>query len=172
MQKLKIFTVFVLTCSIFLISTTGVQAYVLSSNKLSHPKKAYYWVDPDFKKYANARTHVLRGPLAWNPTSEIQFTKEVSVIGGADVKMEYIDKYNGDTYAVHKGNGNITFYKKWRVELTNMQRKETAAHEVGHALGLKHTQSKNNKNSLMRQFGFNNKDWALSDDKAGIAKKY
>ncbi|EKP7339232.1 matrixin family metalloprotease [Listeria monocytogenes] len=76
MQKLKIFTVFVLTCSIFLISTTGVKA------------------------------------------------------------------------------------------------KETAAHEVGHALGLKHTQSKNNKNSLMRQFGFNNKDWALSDDKAGIAKKY
>ncbi|WP_260451638.1 matrixin family metalloprotease [Listeria grandensis] len=172
MQKFEIITAFLLGCSLVFTSTTGAQAYVLMSNKLSHPKAAYYWVDPAFKKYSNAREHVLRGPLAWNPTPEIQFTKEVSVIGGADVKMQYIDKYYGDTYAVHRGSGNITFYKKWRVELTNMQRKETAAHEVGHALGLDHTQSKNDNNSLMRRYGFNNKDWVLGDDKAGIAKKY
>ena len=34
----------------------------------------------------------------------------------------------------------MSLFKKWRVELDSARRKETAVHEVGHALGLGHTQ--------------------------------
>ena len=62
-------------------------------------------------------------------------------------------------------------YKSWK-GLDQTRRRETAVHEVGHALGLDHTQTKNNSISVMRTKGFNDKDWPLQDDIDGIKALY
>ena len=93
------------------------KAYVLNSKKISNPKDAYYWIHGAFDNYSGKKAEVKSGITSWNSLPEIQFTKEVSLAGGANVKIEYIDKNNGDTYAVSRGSGNITVYKKWRVEI-------------------------------------------------------
>lgn len=146
-------------------------AYVKNGSKISHPKSAIYWVQGTFSNYG-LRSEVVRGVTAWNPSSDIQFVKSTTVPGGADVKIEYVDKYSGDTYGVFRGSGNVTLYKKWRVELSSIDRKETAVHEVGHALGLAHTQKSNDSISVMRQYGFNHKDTPLSDDWSGLHSVY
>jgi len=108
---------------------------------------------------------VLRGFTAWHSTNKIKFTKEVDISG--NVNVDYINSNYGDSYATHRDgssfNSNITIYKSWK-ELNQTQRRETTVHEVGHALGLDHTQDSNNSVSVMRKKDFNNKDWPLKDD--------
>ncbi|MFD1927387.1 matrixin family metalloprotease [Sporosarcina siberiensis] len=169
-KKISMLLVFGMCFSTMLLPNSS-NAYQFLSNKLYTPKDAYYWIHGAFDNYG-LKSEVKRGLTAWNPLPEIEFTKEGSLPAGADVKLEYVDNYWGDTYAIHRGSGNITFYKKWRVELNSLRRMETAVHEVGHALGLDHTQKKNDSVSVMRQYGFNDKDFPLSDDKAGISAKY
>ncbi|WP_418301115.1 hypothetical protein [Lysinibacillus fusiformis] len=147
------------------------QAYELNSNKFSNPKDAFYWIDPTFDSY-KLGGEVKNGILAWNALPEINFTKKVPTASGVEASIEYLDKYNGNIYGQSFGNGRITIYKKWRVELDSTQRTETIVHEVGHEAGLAHTQEKNDEIAVMRRLGFNNKAYPLKDDKAGIAKKY
>lgn len=149
----------------------SASAYKLNGDKISSPNKAYYWIDPAFKKHG-LKGEAARGPVAWNPSSKIQFKGEAKMAGGARVKIEYIDRKPGDYYGIYNGRGNISLNKRWRTELNSTKRKETAVHEVGHALGLAHTQKKNDSKSVMRQYGFNNKDKPLSDDYAGLNKIY
>lgn len=156
---------------LFCVQVPKGEAYVLNSKEFSNPKDAFYWIDPTFDSYSLGG-EVRQGILAWNALPEIEFTKKVPTASGVEASVEYLDKYNGDTYGVSLGSGLITIYKKWRVELDTTQRIETIVHEVGHEAGLAHTQTANNSISIMRQFGFNNKTVPLSDDKAGIAKKY
>ncbi|MFO1442852.1 matrixin family metalloprotease [Bacillus sp. Bva_UNVM-123] len=155
---------------ITLIPQSG-NAYNHNSSKLYEPKDAYYWIHGVFADYG-LTSEIRRGLTAWNTLPEIEFTKEVSLPGGADVKMEYVDSLWSDNYAVHRGNGNITFYKNWRTDLNSTRRKETAVHEVGHAIGLAHTQKANNSIAVMREYDFNDKDYPLSDDKDGVKAKY
>jgi len=156
---------------VLLILPDYAQAYRLNGDKISSPKKAYYWIDPDFKKY-KLHGEVKRGVTAWNPSSKIEFLGEARMAGGARVKIEYLDRKPGDYYGIYNGRGNISLNKRWRTELKSLTRKETAVHEVGHALGLAHTQAKNNLNSVMRAREFNYIDKPMSDDYAGINKIY
>lgn len=157
---------------IFVAIPNDADAYKFNNRTLSHRTDAWYWIDSDFSNM-KMHTEVKYGILAWNNLSEIEFTKEASLPGAGDVMIEYWNAYSGDTYATSNGNGHIVVYKKWKEDLeTYTLRKETIVHEVGHEAGLAHTQESNNNISVMRQYGFNNKAYPLSDDKAGISAKY
>ncbi|PET68743.1 hypothetical protein CN514_09655 [Bacillus sp. AFS001701] len=160
-----------------LFGANSAHAYGLFTSsdcpKVSHPKDIYYWVDGRFQNYSGKWTEVTESVNKWDALSEVEFTKRVDLPGGADIKVEYGDFFNGDLYGKYflGSRGNTIIYKKW-FELTATEERETVVHEVGHALGLKHTQETNDSISVMRQYGFNNKDYPLSDDKAGIAAHY
>ncbi len=67
--------------------------------------------------------------------------------------------------------GSIVFYSLWQTA-TDVKKNETIVHEFGHAVGLAHTQAGNESISVMREYGFNEKAYPLSDDKAGITAIY
>ncbi len=171
MKKLIVFVTFCCTLALSFLAVDTAHAYNLNSKKFSNPKDAFYWIDPTFASYG-LESEVKNGILSWNALPEIEFTKKVATASGVEASIEYLDKYNGDTYGSSFGNGIITIYKKWRVELDSTERTETITHEVGHEAGLGHTQEKNDSISVMREHGFNRKAYPLSDDKSGITAKY
>ena len=114
---------------------SSIKAYTHNGSKISNPNNAYYWIHGEFSKYG-LKGEVLEGHHCLESFLKIQFTKESSLPGGANVKIEYVDRYNGDTYGIFRGSWYVTLFKNLRVELDSARRKETAVHEVGHALGL------------------------------------
>lgn len=174
----KLLLVLTLSFAVFAsLPSNNTYAYKLFSTsdcpKVSAPKDIYYWIDPLFLNYSGKTTEVEESINKWDSLPEIEFTKKSSTAGGADIKIEYTDTYSGDTYGEYflGTRGHIMIYKKWR-DLNETQERETIVHEVGHALGLQHTQTENDSISVMRRYGFNDKDYPLSDDKSGIAARY
>lgn len=171
MKKKVLFSIICLGVILSMVHPVTSNAYLFTNSKIKNPKDGYYWIHDAFNDYS-LKAEVKEGVLAWNKSSKIEFTKNSKVIGNSDVKIEYSDRYNGNLYGVHRSYGNITLYKKWRVGLGKTTRIETVVHEVGHALGLDHTQKKNNAISVMRMEDFNYTKTPLKDDWAGINKKY
>ncbi len=174
MIKKKLLGISLLSLGLVYMVPTEANAYDLLTEKqaptFNHPKGLFYWIDPAFKSKDDLVEESIN---KWDSTPEIQFTKKATVPGGGDVKIEYSSSYSGGTYAKfkHGYGGHIIVYKKWH-SLSDKHERETIVHEVGHALGLDHTQSSNDSISVMREFNFNDKDYPLADDKKGIAKKY
>lgn len=173
MKKRKVTKVLIVITLMLLIVPLNVSAYKFNGSKISNPKSAHYYIQgPNSSFTSGLVAEVKKGVLAWNKAPEIQFTKRVNT-PGAEVRIEYVNRNLGDYYAQYRASDEIiTFNKKWKTELNKTKRTETAVHEVGHALGLAHTQEKNNSKAVMRALGFNNKTVPLSDDLAGIKKKY
>ncbi len=120
--------------------------------------------------------------MIWSKYKEspIRF-KSTSDKNKANIVFMGVDKYAphklGDentlalTYNIKKNRKRVVFYKPWFSE-TDLHKAETSIHEMGHALGLAHTQDKNVKKSIMRAVGFNNKCKLYRDDIRGIKSLY
>lgn len=174
-QKKKgiLFQMAIICLTIFSITLadarTAVNAYVLNGYKMSQPEnvKIYlgvYTSGYNIKKFAKK----------WQTCCPEIKIKEVSISGTANITYTGAPNIDNGTYGVtypSNNNMHIAFYKSF-YNASNIERKETIVHETGHALGLGHTQSKNNSNSVMRALGFNKIAKPLSDDIAGIAKLY
>ncbi|MEK5486716.1 matrixin family metalloprotease [Lysinibacillus sp. FSL M8-0355] len=168
--KFKGFLIMLLLCVVSLPITAD--AYQLLGFKKKDNLDLYYNISQELIDMGY-KQDILRGFTAWHSANKVKFTKEVSVSG--NVNVDYVNSNYGDAYATHRNGSstlsNITMYKSWK-GLDQTRRRETAVHEVGHALGLDHTQTKNNSISVMRTKGFNDKDWPLQDDIDGIKALY
>lgn len=162
-----ILSIFMLLLFIVMPSTSS--AYKLNSKKIYHPKDAYYWVDGAFTDSQDST--IVSGIKTWNVTPEIQFTSRSRLPGGADIMIEKSNKSKGNIVGTSYGKGHIILWSGWK-KLSSSDKKETVVHEVGHELGLGHTQDANISKAVMRSEGFNGKPKPLSDDKTGISKKY
>jgi hypothetical protein len=148
-------------------STELSKAYVTNSKRIYNPTDGLYF----YTDFGSDNSLVKSGITAWNVCPEIEFTEEVTLAGGTDIAIEYVDLDYNDSYGTSYGSGNIAIYKPWK-SLSNTRKKETIVHEVGHELGLAHCQSSKESISVMRATGFNDKAYPLSDDKEGISYLY
>lgn len=148
----------------------NVNAYRLNGYKFSNPKDVKFKVSSFVSTYTD---DVINYTMQWEYyTNEIKF-KRVS----SGENIYFFGEYSIDngTYAVCTHNSSshksIVFYKSFN-SASNLQRRETIVHEVGHALGLSHCESSKNNISVMRERDFNNKPYPLSDDIDGIKAIY
>ncbi|WP_461202719.1 matrixin family metalloprotease [Enterococcus sp. N342-3-1-2] len=145
----------------------NVNAYVLNNQNVG------YTCQYNNLSSANGYTTNLNKATAWNYDGTRVYVKSSSS-GKINIYQGVVNTDNG-TYGVCYYNTNsesdIRYYKAF-INANTATRNETVVHEVGHAIGLSHTQEKNNSIAVMRALGFNNKAYPLSDDKSGMNKKY
>lgn len=149
-----------------------VKAYKLNGTKFNYPKNLYYYIDSSIPYPSNVRV----GVIAWNASSDVEFTLEVPTSPGiANVRMYYYNTYKSYyaiTYHTTPQQPYINYHADWKA-LGQTQREETAVHEVGHCLGLAHCEEPYpSPTPVMRAAGFNNLQAPLTDDWNGIAAIY
>jgi hypothetical protein len=165
-MKRGLVLLFVLLISL-VIGVNQVNAYVLNNQNVG------YTCQYTNLSSANGYTGNLNKATEWNYQGAKVYVKSFSS-GKINIYQGVENKDNG-TYGVCYYNttsqSDIRYYKAF-INANTATRNETVVHEVGHAIGLSHTQSSNNSKSVMRATGFNNKAYPLSDDKDGMNKKY
>ena len=163
----------ILTASIFMSNSRVASAYVLNGYKLSAPQNIRYWISPTMvSNYAEVFMKM------WQNCDEIRFEATASTDStDYNVYMTAIENLDYGSYATTYHNNNndhrIIYYAPFFEPATTWTMKyEIIVHEVGHCLGLAHCQPINNSISVMRETGFNNKAYPLSDDILGISYLY
>lgn len=156
----------------FTLIPVRADAYVLNSYPFPSSMKdeIYNYVDGGLSSICGS---VDTYSKKWNGLSGIKIIS-TSSSSYASITQSYSSESNG-TYAVtyHRSSSRkeIVYYKDFK-DASNSIRYETIVHEVGHTLGLAHTQSSNDSISVMRATGFNGKAYPLLDDKEGIDAIY
>lgn len=156
--------------AVFMVLTTCayVKAYVLEPGwKVPFPKNIGVYIDSSLSD-VNIKPYVKiwdtkTGRVAFNYTgSTVKFLDNRTVDNGT----------YATTFLQTGRQKNVIIYKRFK-SLPTAHKNETIVHEVGHTLGLGHvTASALLSSSVMRETGFNNKAYPLSDDIAGIKAMY
>lgn len=161
---------------LFMFPLTNAYAYELNGSKFQAPKKLTYYIDSSVNDagYFTAAKH---GIFAWDPLSEIAIYGTAGKVS-SEIRMFYTNKDTGDyatasneCYCSTNDYSNITFWKSMsKLDTTNQ--KETAVHEVGHSLGLKHEDDNRGTSIMLSGPAFINKTSPQSDDIKGITAIY
>lgn len=166
----KIFAVF-LMFGLLMSSEKTVHAYVFNGYPYSSVGNLSFYAasDSSYDFTSMMDTYTKK----WNGIAGISWSKTSSP-SSCDLHQSVYNSDNG-TYGVctyvSKSYKKIVYYKSF-LGTTTTRKQETIVHEVGHSLGLSHTQSSNESNSVMRALGFNDKPYPLSDDKNGLNALY
>lgn len=164
--------IFTLAFCISLLPPQAVYAYV--QNGYAYPRSMKsgitVYINPGLE---NIYSNVEGSTRQWAGLSGINFSRMYDFYNPA-LSQCYVDTDNG-TYGVCYYTSSTFKEISYHIAFKNASTKEkaeTVVHEVGHALGLAHTQSGYNTYSVMRAVGFNGKPYPLSDDKTGIRAIY
>lgn len=160
---------------ILIVVPMTAEAYTFTGNKFSNPTSLRYYIADSVTSngfWADAN----HGGKAWNGASEIEALETFAYVS-SDIRFAYSNTDKGDVVAseisecrcLTNDYSNITFWQGFRTDLDDVEQKETAAHEVGHSLGLDH---ENDVQSIMLSKGFNRYIYPYADDWKGIAARY
>lgn len=153
-------------CISFLYSFVS-NAYVFNSQNVGYD--CYYNIDANAQQYSSN----LHYATQWNFSGSRVYVSYRAGYGN-NILQSFEDTDRGAYGISYYGNSTYThiiYYRAFK-NYSDEVKNETVVHEVGHALGLSHTQPENNSKSVMRETGFNYKAYPLSDDKAVILAKY
>lgn len=179
MKKAKIIFPLVLLLTLVLVPLR-TDAYVILGGKWSNANALTYWYSATVTDvgYADATIH---GSTAWNSSTKIE-TSRITSDRGASIKWYGSFSDLGDFYAAtlnYVGNtpswtGTYTNSTiRWNQPVTSTldanRIKETATHELGHSLGLDHS---NTTNAIMRATGWIYGTYPIQDDWNGINAIY
>lgn len=158
-------------CAVLLNPVEG-EAYILNGQKATNPKFISYFNNSSIvkQKMGGYMNYATKWNYSGSPVKLVKCSGPFGVI----ITNSYSSESNGTyatTYYKTKRSSSIVYYAAFK-KASDANKKETVVHEVGHAIGLSHTQSKNNSISVMRKTKFNGKAYPLSDDKKGINVKY
>ena len=145
-KYLKFYLIMFVALSISIFYNSISNAYVLNQQYVGYD--CYYDISSNAQQYSRNLHYAKR----WNFSGSRVYVSYRPGYGGTNIFQTFKDR--------DRGNYGVSYYY------------EVVVHEVGHALGLSHTQPANNSRSVMREIGFNYKPYPLSDDKAGILAKY